>query len=156
MTGAGEREARLHKRGMALPPVPAPLAAYVPAVRVGDLVFVSGQLPMVDGALPVTGKVGAQVDPAQAADLAALAALNAIAAAAAAAGGLDEIARVVKVVGYVACTPEFTGHPEVVNGASELIGDVFGDAGAHARAAVGVASLPRDAPVEIELVVQVR
>jgi enamine deaminase RidA (YjgF/YER057c/UK114 family) len=144
------RELCLH-----LPEVAKPMAAYVPAVRTGNLVFVSGQLPMVDGKLPLTGKVGAEVSADQAKGLAQRAALNAIAAAASAAGGIERIVRVVKVTGFVASTPEFTGHPGVINGASELIGQVFGEAGAHARAAVGVAALPLDAPVEVEMIVEV-
>jgi enamine deaminase RidA (YjgF/YER057c/UK114 family) len=149
------REDRLRELGLRLPEVAKPLAAYVPAVRTGSLVFVSGQLPTVDGKLPLTGKVGGEVSADQAKGLAQRAALNAIAAAAAEAGGIDRITRVVKLTGFVASTPDFTGHPGVVNGASELIGQVFGDAGAHARAAVGVAALPLDAPVEIELIVEV-
>ena len=144
---------RLAELGLQLPPVVAPLAAYVPARRSGSLVFTAGQLPMVDGALPRTGKVGAQVRPDDAKDLARQAALNGLAAIDALVG-LDAVAGVVKVVGFVASVPEFTGHPAVVNGASELLGAVFGDAGAHARSAVGVASLPLDAPVEVELVVE--
>jgi enamine deaminase RidA (YjgF/YER057c/UK114 family) len=149
------REDKLRELGLHLPEVAKPLAAYVPAVRTGNLVFVSGQLPMVDGKLPLTGKVGAEVSGDQAKGLAQRAALNAIAAAASAAGGIDRIVRVVKVTGFVASTPEFTGHPGVINGASELIGQVFGEAGAHARAAVGVAALPLDAPVEVEMIVEV-
>jgi enamine deaminase RidA (YjgF/YER057c/UK114 family) len=149
------REDKLRELGLHLPEVAKPLAAYVPAVRTGNLVFVSGQLPMVDGKLPLTGKVGAEVSADQAKGLAQRAALNAIAAAASAAGGIDRIVRVVKVTGFVASTPEFTGHPGVINGASELIGQVFGEAGAHARAAVGVAALPLDAPVEVEMIVEV-
>jgi len=144
---------RLAELGLQLPPVVAPLAAYVPARRSGSLVFTAGQLPMVDGALPRTGRVGAEVEPEGAKDLARQAALNGLAAIDALVG-LDAVAGVVKVVGFVASVPEFTGHPTVVNGASELLGAVFGDAGAHARSAVGVASLPLDAPVEIELVVE--
>lgn len=149
------REDKLHELGLPLPEVAKPLAAYVPAVRTGNLVFVSGQLPMVDGKLPLTGKVGAEVSVEQAKGLAQRCALNAIAAAAAEAGGIDRITRVVKVTGYVASTPEFTSHPAVINGASELIGQVFGDAGAHARVALGVAVLPLDAPVEVEMIVEV-
>jgi enamine deaminase RidA (YjgF/YER057c/UK114 family) len=145
--------ARLAELGIELPPVTAPLAAYVPAVRSGDLVFTAGQLPLVAGALPQAGKVGATVSPEAAAGLARVAALNALAAVHELVG-LDAVRRVVKLVGYVASAPEFTGQPGVVNGASELLGDVFGDAGAHARSAVGVAALPLDAPVEIELVVE--
>jgi enamine deaminase RidA (YjgF/YER057c/UK114 family) len=147
--------ARLDQLGISLPAVVPPVAAYVPAVRTGSLVFTAGQLPMVDGALPVTGKVGAEVSVEDAAGCARTAALNGLAAVHALVG-LDAVTRVVKVVGYVAAAPSFTGHPAVVNGASLFLGDVFGDAGAHARSAVGVASLPLDAPVEIELVVEVR
>ncbi len=147
--------ARLAELGLELPAVVPPVAAYVPAVRSGDLVFTSGQLPMVEGALPAVGKVGALVTPEQAKQLARICALNALAAIEALVG-LDSVVRVVKVVGFVASTPEFTGQPAVVNGASELLGDVFADAGQHARSAVGVAALPLDAPVEVELVVEVR
>ena len=146
--------ARLDELGLTLPPVVLPLAAYVPAVRTGSLVFTAGQLPMVDGSLLATGKVGAQVTPERAAELARICILNALAAVDALVG-LDNVVRIVKVVGYVASTPDFTGQPGVVNGASTLLGDVFGDAGAHARSAVGVAALPLDAPVEIELIVEV-
>ncbi|HEU5266034.1 MAG TPA: RidA family protein [Jatrophihabitans sp.] len=149
----GSPSSRLAELGLRLPPVVAPLAAYVPARRSGSLVFTAGQLPMVDGALPRTGKVGTDVDVDVAVDLARTAALNGLAAIDALVG-LDAVAGVVKVVGYVASAPEFTGQPAVVNGASELLGAVFGDAGAHARSAVGVASLPLDAPVEIELIVE--
>jgi len=145
---------RLAELGLVLPPVAAPLAAYVPAVRTGDLVFTSGQLPTVDGQLGAVGKVGALVTPEQAKELARTCALNGLAAIDALVG-LDHVVRVVKVVGFVASTPEFTGQPAVVNGASELLGEVFGDAGQHARSAVGVAALPLDAPVEVELVVEV-
>ena len=148
---------RLAELGITLPAVAAPVAAYVPAVRTGAYVWTSGQLPFVDGALPATGKVGVGeglVDPAVAADLARTAALNALAAVAELAGSLDRVKRVVKVVGYVASDPLFTGQPGVVNGASELLGQVLGEAGVHARSAVGVAVLPLDAPVEIELVVE--
>jgi enamine deaminase RidA (YjgF/YER057c/UK114 family) len=152
-------EARLAELGLELPDVAAPLAAYVPAVRTNDLVYTSGQLPFVQGALPATGKVGVGpglVDPQAAADLARTAALNALAAIRALVGDLDQVARVVKVTGFVASDPAFTGQPAVVNGASELLGQVFGPEGAHARSAVGVAVLPLDAPVEVELVVQLR
>ena len=152
MTGARERLAEL---GLELPAVVPPVAAYVPAVRTGDLVFTSGQLPMVEGALPAVGKVGAQVTPEQAKDLARTCALNGLAAIDALVG-LESVVRVVKVVGFVASTADFTGQPGVVNGASELLGDVFGEAGSHARSAVGVAALPLDAPVEVQLVVEVR
>lgn len=156
MTGISPTH-RLTELGITLPAVVAPLAAYVPAVRTGGYVWTSGQLPFVDGALPATGKVGTGpglVPPEVAAGLARSAALNALAAVAEQAGGLDRIARVVKLVGFVASDPSFTGQPAVVNGASELIGQIFGAAGVHARSAVGVAVLPMDAPVEIELVVE--
>jgi enamine deaminase RidA (YjgF/YER057c/UK114 family) len=148
---------RLAELGIELPPVAAPVAAYVPAVRTGDHVWTAGQLPFVDGELPVRGKVGegeGLVAPDVAAGLARTAALNALAAIAELAGSLDRVKRVVKVVGYVASDPSFTGQPTVVNGASELLGQVFGEAGVHARSAVGVAVLPLDAPVEVELVVE--
>jgi enamine deaminase RidA (YjgF/YER057c/UK114 family) len=147
--------ARLDELGVTLPSVAPPLAAYVPAVRSGSLVFTSGQLPMVDGALPATGKVGDDVSIEDAAGYARTAALNGLAAVHALVG-LDAVVRVVKVVGYVACVPSFTSQPAVINGASALLGDVFGDAGAHARSAVGVPSLPLDSPVEVELIVEVR
>ncbi|WP_369052660.1 RidA family protein [Kineococcus terrestris] len=156
MTSPSERLAGL---GLQLPEVVAPLAAYVPAVREGDLVHTSGQLPVSGGQLPVTGKVGqgdGTVDPGTAAELARTCALNALAAAASVAGGLDAIERVVKVTGFVASDPAFTGQPGVVNGASELLQQVFGEAGRHARSAVGVAVLPLDAPVEVEITVRVR
>src|SRR5581483_5378898 len=145
--------ARLAELGISLPPVAAPVAAYIPARRSGSLVFTSGQLPTVDGALPATGKVGAEVSPEDAAALARTCALNGLAAVDALVG-LDAVAGVVKVVGFVASAPGFTGQPAVINGASELLGQIFGDAGAHARSAVGVAALPLDAPVEVELVVE--
>lgn len=145
---------RLAELGLTLPPVPVPVAAYVPAVRSGDLVFTSGQLPTVAGALTATGLVGTVITPEQAKDMAKTCALNALAAIDAVVG-LDNVVRVVKVVGFVASAPGFTGQPGVVNGASELIGAVFGEAGRHARSAVGVAVLPLDAPVEVELVVEV-
>jgi len=145
---------RLKELGLQLPPVASPVAAYVPAVRSGNLVFTSGQLPMVDGELPATGKVGAMVTPEQAKDMARTCALNGLAAIDALVG-LDAVVKVVKVVGFVSSAPDFIGQPGVVNGASELLGEVFeGDAGQHARSAVGVASLPLDAPVEVELVVE--
>lgn len=150
---------RLAELGLELPAVAPPLAAYVPALRHGDLVWTSGQLPMVDGVLPTTGKVGdgpGLVSPERAKHLARVAALNALAAVAAKVGSLDAVTQVIKVVGYVASDPTFTGQPAVVNGASELLGELFGDAGVHARSAVGVAALPLDAPVELELVVAVR
>jgi enamine deaminase RidA (YjgF/YER057c/UK114 family) len=147
---------RLAELGLTLPPVATPQAAYVPAVRTGAYVYVSGQVPVVDGKLPATGKVGAEVSPADAAGLARICVLNAIAAAAAAAGGLDRIRRIVKVVGFVASAPGFNGQPLFVNGASELLIAVFGEEGRHARSAVGVAELPLDAPVEVELIAEVR
>jgi enamine deaminase RidA (YjgF/YER057c/UK114 family) len=152
---AGPQE-RLASLGLALPPVVTPLAAYVPAVRSGSLIFTAGQLPMVDGQLVSAGKVGAEVGAAEAAALARTCALNALAAAADAAGGLSLIKRIVKLTGYVASAPDFTGQPQVVNGASELLLEIFGDAGRHARSAVGMAVLPLNAPVEIELIVEVR
>ena len=145
---------RLAELGLELPPVVPPVAAYIPAVRSGNLVFTSGQIPMVDGELPAIGKVGAQVTPEQAKELARTCALNGLAAVDALVG-LDAVVRVVKVTGFVASTPDFTGQPAVVNGASELLGEVFGpEVGQHARSAVGVAALPLDAPVEVELVVE--
>lgn len=147
---------RLAELGLTLPPVAAPLAAYVPAVRTGDLVFTSGQLPVVEGRLPTTGKVGSEVSAEAAAECARLAALNGLAAVAAEVGGLDAVAQVVKVVVFVASAPGFTGQAQVANGASELIGAVLGPSGQHARSAVGMAVLPLDSPVEVELVVEVR
>ncbi|NLJ54611.1 MAG: RidA family protein [Intrasporangiaceae bacterium] len=152
-------EDRLAELGLSVPTVAKPVAAYVPAVQEGDLVFTSGQLPMVDGSLAATGKVGegeGLVTPEQAKDLAQTCALNAIAAVKEVVGDLDRVSRVVKVVGFVASQPDFTGQPGVVNGASELLGAAFGDAGVHARSAVGVAALPLDAPVEVEIIVSVR
>lgn len=152
-------EERLGELGLTLPQVAAPVAAYVPALRQGDLVYTSGQLPMVGGTLAATGKVGVGdglVPPERAKELAATCALNAMAAVKSVLGDLDQVTRVVKVVGFVASTPEFTGQPGVVNGASELLGTAFGAAGTHARSAVGVAALPLDAPVEVEIVVAVR
>lgn len=155
----GAVEQRLAEMGLHLPEVVPPVAAYVPAVRDGDLVWTAGQLPMVDGALPATGKVGdgaGNVSPDQAKDLARTCALNALAAVKSVVGDLDSVERVVKVVGFVASDPSFTGQPAVVNGASELLGAVLGEAGVHARSAVGVAVLPLDAPVEVEITVRVR
>jgi enamine deaminase RidA (YjgF/YER057c/UK114 family) len=147
--------ARLAELGLTLPDVPAPLASYVPAVRSGAWVFTSGQLPFVEGRLPTVGKVGADVTVEAAVDCARVATLNALAAIGAELGSVDEIARVVKVVVFVASGPTFTGQPQVGNGASQLLGEVFGDAGKHARSAVGVTSLPLDSPVEVELIVEV-
>jgi enamine deaminase RidA (YjgF/YER057c/UK114 family) len=149
----GARE-RLAELGLTLPAVAAPVAAYVPAVRTGDLVYTSGQLPMVEGSLARTGKVGADVTPEEGKELARTCALNALAAIDALVG-LDSVKRVVKVVGFVASADGFTGQPGVVNGASELLGAVFAEAGQHARSAVGVAELPLGAPVEVELIVEV-
>ena len=149
-------EDRLAAAGLMLPEVPAPVAAYVPAVRSGSYVFTSGQVPVVDGALPATGKVGAQVTPEQAYDLARICALNALAAVKTVLGDLDQVVQVVKVLGFVAVDPSFTGVSGVVNGASELLQTAFGDAGRHARSAVGMAALPLDSPVEVEIVVEVR
>lgn len=148
-------EERLAGIGRSVPPVAPPVAVYVPAVRSGSHVYTSGQLPLQDGALMGTGKVGAEVTPEQARDMAAQCALNAIAAIGALVGDLDRVVRVVKVVGFVASAPDFTGQPGVVNGASELLGLAFGEAGVHARSAVGVAVLPLDAPVEVEVVVEI-
>ncbi|MHA6512699.1 RidA family protein [Tessaracoccus sp. Z1128] len=146
---------RLTELGIDLPPVATPVAAYVPATRVGDQIWTSGQLPSVAGELSLTGKLGAGVTAEEGAAAARVAALNALAAAAALAGGVDQIRRVVKVVVYVASEPAFSGQPAVANGASTLFGEVFGDAGAHVRSAVGVSVLPLDAPVEVELIVEV-
>ncbi|MEN9989682.1 MAG: hypothetical protein RL508_661 [Actinomycetota bacterium] len=150
-------EARLVELGHPLPEVAKPVAAYVPAVVTGNLVFTSGQLPFVSGHLPAVGKVGQGeelVDPVVAKDLARQCALNALAAAKTAIGDLDRITRIVKVVGFVASVPEFTGQPGVINGASEFLGEVFGDAGVHARSAVGVAVLPLDSAVEVEIIAE--
>ncbi|EME16375.1 RidA family protein [Rhodococcus triatomae] len=147
-------KARLAELGVDLPPVAAPVAAYVPAVRTGNLVYTSGQLPFENGALPVVGKVGDTVDADTAKSAARVCALNALAAIDALVG-LDSVVRIVKVVGFVASADGFTGQPGVINGASEFLGEVFGDAGVHARSAVGVAELPLAAPVEVELIVEV-
>jgi enamine deaminase RidA (YjgF/YER057c/UK114 family) len=152
-------EDRLAELGLRVPDVAKPVAAYQPAVRDGSLIFTSGQLPMVSGTLARTGKVGMAggcVSPEDAKKLAQTCALNAIAAVRSVIGDLDKVARVVKVVGFVASDPAFTGQPEVINGASELLGKAFGDAGVHARSAVGVAVLPLDAPVEVEITVSVQ
>lgn len=146
---------RIEELGLTLPAVAAPVAAYVPAAKVGNQVWTSGQLPFVDGALPATGKVGAEVSEEEAYGFARTAVLNALAAVHAEVG-LENVVRVLKVVGYVASAPDFYGQPAVINGASELIGDIFGETGAHVRSAVGVAVLPLNAPVEVELVVEVR
>ena len=146
-------EERLEALGLTIHEVVPPLAAYVPAVLSGRYVYTSGQLPMVDGKLLETGKVGAEVTPERAAELAAVCALNAIAAVKSVAP-LESVIRVVKITGFVASAPDFTGQPAVMNGASNLLLEAFGDAGAHARSAVGVAVLPLDAPVEVEMVVE--
>jgi enamine deaminase RidA (YjgF/YER057c/UK114 family) len=146
---------RLAELGIILPAVAKPLAAYVPAVRTGALVYTSGQLPLQAGDLTHIGKVGAEVTPEQAKVAARTCALNALAAVDALVG-IDAVIRIVKVVGFVASAPGFSGQPGVVNGASEVLGELFGDAGAHARSAVGVSELPLDAPVEVELIVEVR
>jgi enamine deaminase RidA (YjgF/YER057c/UK114 family) len=149
-------DARLAELGIDLPPVVPPVAAYVPAMVAGSLVFTAGQLPMVSGALPATGKVGdghGLVPASDARDYARISALNGLAAIKSVIGSLDRITQIVKVTGFVASDPSFTGQPGVVNGASEVLGEIFGDIGKHARSAVGVAVLPLDAPVEIELVV---
>ena len=145
-------DARLAELGLEVPATSKPVAAYIPAVASGSLVYTSGQLPMVDGALTVTGKVGAEVDADTAKQLARTCVLNGLAAARSAIGSLDRITRVVKVVGFVASDPSFTGQPGVINGASELLAEIFGEPGQHARSAVGVSVLPLDAPVEIEFV----
>ena len=145
---------RLAELGIALHAVTKPLAAYVPAVRTGNLVYTAGQLPLVDGKLTHTGKAGAEVSPEHARVAARTCALNALAAIDALVG-IDNVTRIVKVVGFVASAPGFSGQPGVINGASELLGEVFGEAGQHARSAVGVSELPLDAPVEVELIVEV-
>ncbi len=156
MTDTDDRspEQRLAALGLTLPTVTPPLAAYVPAVRAGGFVYTSGQLPVVAGQLLGTGKVGAEVSAAQAAVFARTCALNALAAAATMAGWLSGIRRIVKVTGFVASAPDFTGQAQVINGASELLIEVFGEAGRHARSAVGMAVLPLDAPVEVELIAE--
>lgn len=150
-------EKRLAELGITLPEVAAPVAAYVPAVQTGNYIYTSGQLPFVEGKLPATGKVGEGDGLVSADDAAAYArtcALNALAAVRSVTGSLDAISRIVKVVGFVASDPSFTGQPAVINGASSVLGEIFGDAGVHARSAVGVAVLPLDSPVELELVVE--
>jgi enamine deaminase RidA (YjgF/YER057c/UK114 family) len=146
--------ARLAELGIELPPVVRPVAAYVPAVRSGNLVYTAGQVPMLAGEMAGLGKVGAEVSPEQGNQLARICALNALAAVDSVVG-LDAIVRIIKVVGFVASAPGFGGQPGVINGASLLLGDVFGEAGAHARSAVGVSELPMNAPVEVELIVEV-
>ncbi|KRF16541.1 LysR family transcriptional regulator [Nocardioides sp. Soil797] len=148
-------EERLAELGLTVPDVAKPVAAYVPAVRSGNHIFTSGQLPMKDGELMVTGKVGGEVGEEQATECAQQCALNAIAAVKSVIGDLDQVKRIVKVVAFVASTPDFTGQPRVANGASELLGKAFGEAGIHARSAVGVPVLPLDTPVEVEITVEV-
>ena len=152
---AAHPEERLVELGLKLPEVAAPAGAYVPALRNGSLVYTSGQVPFVDGTLAGTGKVGAEVSPERGKELAGICALNALAAVKAEIGDLAKVKRVVKVLAFVASDPSFTGQPGVANGASELLGTVFGDAGVHVRSAVGVAVLPLDAPVEVEITVEV-
>ncbi|MGV9801814.1 RidA family protein [Mycobacterium sp. NPDC003449] len=151
---AGGWSARLTELGIELPEVVAPLAAYVPAVRTGNLVYTSGQLPIQGGELAAAGKVGAEVTPEEGKALARICGLNALAAVHALVG-IDAVVRVVKVVGFVASAPGFGGQPGVINGASELFGEIFGEAGAHARSAVGLSELPRNTPVEVEIIVEV-
>ncbi|HZY29472.1 MAG TPA: RidA family protein [Jiangellaceae bacterium] len=148
-------EERLAALGLVVPDVVPPAAAYVPAVRTGSYVYTAGQLPVRDGELMRTGKVGSEVGVDEANECARQCALNALAAVRSQVGDLSAVTRVVKVVGFVASAPSFTGQPQVVNGASELLGQVFGDSGQHARSAVGVAVLPLDAPVEVEMIVEV-
>ncbi len=159
MTGVAEGatpEERLAALNLELPVVTPPLAAYVPAVRTGRHVYTAGQLPLVDGSLLMTGKVGAAVSADEGAALARVCALNALAAVASVTGSLSAVTRIVKVTGFVASAADFTGQAQVVNGASELLLEVFGEAGRHARSAVGMAVLPLDAPVEVELIAEVR
>jgi len=147
-------DARLAELGITIPALAKPAGAYVPFAVTGNLVFTAGQLPFTDGALPATGKVGAEVDADAAKTYARTAALNALAAVQEAIGSLDRVTRVVKIVGFVASSPDFTGQPGVINGASEVLGEIFGEIGKHARSAVGVAVLPLDSPVEVELIVE--
>jgi enamine deaminase RidA (YjgF/YER057c/UK114 family) len=151
----GAAEVALGAMGLTLPEVAKPVAAYIPAVRSGNHVFTSGQLPMKEGQLMATGKVGGEVSPEEATACAQQCALNALAAVNAELGSLDAVKRIVKVVVFVASTSDFTGQPQVANGASELFGKVFGDAGQHVRSAVGVPVLPLDSPVEVELIVEI-
>ena len=145
---------RLAELGITIPTLAAPAGAYLPYAVTGNLVFTAGQLPFTDGALPATGKVGAEVSAEDAKAYARTAVLNALAAVESAIGSLDRVTRVVKLVGFVSSDPSFSGQPGVINGASELLGEVFGEAGIHARSAVGVAVLPLDSPVEVELIVE--
>ena len=149
-----DNSAKLTELGITLPAVAAPVAAYVPAVRTGNQVWTSGQLPFIDGTLPATGKVGAEVSAEEAEQLARTSALNALAAVDALVG-IDKVTRILKIVGFVSSAEGFAGQPGVINGASNLMGEIFGEAGAHARSAVGVSELPLNSPVEIELIVEV-
>ncbi|MGH3360507.1 MAG: RidA family protein [Nocardioidaceae bacterium] len=155
MTAATPEE-RLAELGLSIPEVVPPVAAYVPAMRSGSYVYTAGQVPMRNGELVAAGKVGAEVTPEQATECARQCALNAIAALSTQVSDLSQVVRIVKVVAFVASSPDFTGQPAVANGASELFGDVFGDVGVHARSAVGVAVLPLDSPVEVELIAEIR
>ena len=148
-------EQKIKDLGLELPETSKPLAAYIPAVKTGNLVFTSGQLPIVSGQLTKTGKVGSEVSPEEAKELARVCALNALAAIKMVIGDLEKIKRIVKVVGFVSSAPNFTGQPAVINGASDFLGEVLGDRGIHARSAVGVAVLPLDAPVEVELIIEI-
>lgn len=150
----GHIDARLKELGIVIPEVATPVASYVPAQVTGNLLYTAGQLPFFDGALLATGKVGGEVTATEAIELARVCTLNALAAAQSVLGSLDRIKQIVKVNGFVASTPDFIGQPTVLNGASELLGEIFGDVGKHARAAVGVAVLPLDAPVEVELIIE--
>ncbi|MFD0000124.1 RidA family protein [Nocardia sp. NPDC127526] len=155
MAAATNWAANLEKLGLELPAVAAPVASYIPAVRTGNLVYTSGQIPVVNGELPFTGKVGAEVTTERAQEAAQVCALNALAAVHALVG-LDNVVRIVKVVGFVASAPGYNDQPVVINGASNLLGEVFGDAGVHARSAVGVSELPKNVAVEVELIAEVR
>lgn len=149
-------EAKLRELGIELPGAATPLGSYVAAVTTGNLVYLSGQLPLVDGRLAATGKVGADLSAEDAASLARICAINALAALKAQIGSLDKVTRCVKITGFVACATDFISHPKVINGASDLIAAVFGDAGRHSRAAVGAPVLPMDSPVEIEFIFEVK
>ena len=149
-------EAKIAELGLKLPPMPVPLASYVPILRTGNMVFLSGHVPFKeDMKTPIPGIVGKDFTTAQGAELAKLTALELVSSLKVAVGDLDRVRRIVKLNGYIACAPDFTEHPEVLNGASNLLGEIFGDRGVHARAAVGVTSLPRGVPVEIDLVVEI-
>ena len=152
---ASTPEERIAELGLELPPVVMPLASYVPAVRTGSLVYTAGQVPMVGGKLAATGKVGAEISAEQGGELAKICALNVIAAIQSEVGDLSRVVRIVKVVGFVASAPDFYGQPQVINSASDLLAAVFGEAGKHARSAVGVAVLPLNAPVEVEAIAEI-